>query len=139
MFNRPVKLAFCVALMLSASVSAKNQELVVYPVNQWPDQEIVDTSALERRFVEASSFATGGISRPRDLRKCRLDNKLAWQMILPTDQYVTERIRYGMPAVRQEIKRGTIAVYSTDAGCAVLPAHITRDVIGAPRIQSLGL
>ena len=141
MFNMPVRLALCAALVLSASVSvsARNQELVIYPLDQWPDQDIVDTRSLERHFAEASSFATQGIPRPRDLGKCRLDNDLAWQMILPTDQHVTERIRYGAPGIRQEIKRGKIVVYSTDAGCAALPGHINRDVIAPQRIQSLAL
>lgn len=102
MFNMPVRLALCAALVLSTGVSAKNRELVVYPLDQWPDQDIADTKALERHFVEESSFATQGIPRPRDLDKCRLENNLAWQMILPTDQHVTERIRYGFQGVRQE-------------------------------------
>lgn len=139
MFNMPVRLALCAALVLSTGVSAKNRELVVYPLDQWPDQDIADTKALERHFVEESSFATQGIPRPRDLDKCRLENNLAWQMILPTDQHVTERIRYGFQGVRQEIKRGKIVVYSTAAGCAALPGHINRDVIAPQRIQSLAV
>ncbi|MFN3714318.1 MAG: hypothetical protein ACK4SX_11725 [Alcanivoracaceae bacterium] len=139
MLNVSALATFLFVLLLCSWASARQQELVVYPVDEWPDQTLVDIAKLHPLFVSRSSLTDGGIQRPRELRKCALDNNLAWKMIVPSDKHVTQKFRMAMPAVRQDIKLGKIVVYSDDAGCAMLPSYINRDVIMPERIHALAL
>ncbi|PKM22474.1 MAG: hypothetical protein CVV10_04100 [Gammaproteobacteria bacterium HGW-Gammaproteobacteria-14] len=119
--------------------SVTQAELIEYPLDQWPDQSVLDISELERLFMTASSLATGSPQRSRELGKCALGSDAAWKLIIPSDNHVTGKFRLAMPATRQDIKLGKIVVYSTPAGCAALPSHINRDVIMPERIHALAL
>ncbi len=139
MFRMSALASFLMLLLLCSGASARQQEQVIYPVDEWPDQTLVDLAELHPVFVNRSSLADGAIQRPRELRKCALDNNLAWQIIVPSDRHVTQKFRMTMPAVRQEIKLGKIVVYSNDEGCTALPSHINSDVIMSERIHALAL
>jgi len=139
MLKRPALTTFVMTLLLCSLASARQQELVVYPVDEWPDQDLVNIKDLHSLFVTRSSLTEGGVQRPRELRKCGLDRDQAWQLLVPSDEHVIAKFRIAMPATRRDIKLGKIVVYSDGAGCAALPSHINRKVIMPERIHALAL